>query len=106
MTSGTRCTASPACFTTVVATRFARATGDCLRVRFRPPLRLRPDERFRAEPRADDLRRDDLRPDDFRPPDLRRADFLPVDFRPPRRPPDRDLPRDDRLFVAMVLLSQ
>jgi hypothetical protein len=111
MTSGTRCTASPACFTTVVATRFARATGDCLRVRFRPPLRLRPDERLRAEPRADDLRRDDLRPDDlraddFRPPDLRRADFLPVDFRPPRRPPDRDLPRDDRLFVAMVLLSQ
>jgi hypothetical protein len=77
---------------------------------------LRPVERRRAEPRADDLRRDDLRADDFRPEDLRaddfrpldlrRADFLPVDFRPPRRPPDRDLPRDDRLFVAMVLLSQ
>jgi hypothetical protein len=116
MTSGTRCTASPACFTTVVATRFARATGDCRRrVRFRPPLRFRPDER-RAEPRADDFRRDDLRADDFRPEDflrddfrpldLRRVDFLPADFRPPRRPPDLDLPRDDRLFVAMALRSK
>jgi hypothetical protein len=111
MASVPRCTASPACFTTVVATRFARATGDCLRVRLRPPLRFRallrfrPDER-RAEPRADDLRRDDLRADDFRPPDLRRVDFLPVDFRPPRRPADRDLPRDDRLFVAMAMLSK
>jgi hypothetical protein len=100
MTSGTRCTASPACFTTVVATRFARATGDCLRVRLR--LRFRPDERRAAEPRADDLRRDDLRADDFRPADLRRVDFLPADFRPARL----DLPRDDRLFVAMALRSE
>ena len=97
---------------TVVATRFARATGDCFRERLRPPARLRPPERFRAddlrpdEPRADDLRRDDLRADDFRPPDFRRVDFLPADFRPPRRPPDRDLLRDDRFFVAMVLLSK
>jgi hypothetical protein len=96
-----RCTASPACFTTVVATRFARAIGDCRRVRLRPPPRFLPDER-RAEPRADDLRRDDLRADDFRPADLRRVDFLPADFRPARR----DLPRDDRLFVAMALRSE
>lgn len=95
ITSGTRCTASPACFTTVVATRLARATGDCFRARLRPRELFRADD-FRAEPRADDLRRVDFRAADFRPPFLR-ADFLP---------PDRDLPRDDRFFVAMALLSQ
>jgi hypothetical protein len=120
MTSGTRCAASPACFITVDATRFARATGDCfLRARFRPPERLRADDFRAADPRADDLRRDDFRATDFRPPDFLRvlrpadflpADFLPADFRPPadrpRRPPDRALPRDDRFFVAMALLSK
>jgi hypothetical protein len=110
ITSGTRCTASPACFTTVVATRFARATGDCFRARLRPRERFRADDFRAAEPRADDLRRDDFRAADFRPEDLPRADFLPAAFRPrddrPRRPPDRALPRDDRFFVAMALLSK
>jgi hypothetical protein len=121
ITSGTRCTASPACFTTVVATRRARATGDCFRrARFRPPERLRADDFRAVDPRPDDLRREDFRAADLRPPDLRRAlfrpadfrplDFRPLDFRPPddrpRRPPERALPRDDRFFVAMAMLSQ
>ena len=110
ITSGTRCAASPACFITVVATRLARATGDCFRERLRPRERFRADVFRAAEPRADDLRRDDFRAADFLPPDFLRADFLPADFRPPddrpRRPPDRALPRDDRFFVAMVLLSK
>jgi hypothetical protein len=105
-----RCTTSPACLTTDVATRFARATGDCLRARLRPRERFRADDFRTAEPRADDLRRDDFRAADFLPPDFLRADFLPADFRPPddrpRRPPDRALPRDDRFFVAMALLSK
>ena len=110
---------------TVDATRFARATGDCRRARLRPPERFRPVERLRpedfraAEPRADDLRRDDLRAADFRAPDFLRApprpadfrplDLRPLDLRPPddrRRPPDRALPRDDRFFVAMAMLSK
>jgi hypothetical protein len=114
--SGTRCTASPACFATVVATRLARATGDCFRrARLRPPERLRAEDFRAADPRADDLRREDFRAADFRPPDFLRAlfllaDFRPDDFRPPderrRRPPDRALLRDDRFFVAMALLSK
>ena len=124
MTSGTRCAASPACFMTVEATRFARATGDCFRARLRPPARLRPAERLRpddfraADPRADDLRRDDLRAADFlpafrrappRPADFRPLDLRPLDLRPRddrRRPLDRALPRDDRFFVAMAMLSK
>lgn len=110
ITSGTRCTASPArctaspaCFTTVVATRFARATGDCFRARLRPGERFRADDFRAAAPRADDLRRDIFRAADFRPPVFLRADFLPAD----RRPRDeRALPRDDRFFVAMALLSE
>jgi hypothetical protein len=91
MTSGTRWTASPACFTTVVATRFARATGDCRRARLRPRVRLRADDFRAAEPRAD----------------LRREVFLRADFRPPadrlRRPA---FLRDDRFLVAMASLSK
>lgn len=101
MTSGTRWTASPACLTTVLATRLARATGDCFFDRFRPPERLRPDDFFVVDLRELFRRPPDLRADDFFAADF----FRPLDFRPPRRPPERALPRDDRFFVAMVLHS-
>jgi hypothetical protein len=109
MTSGTRWTASPACFTTLEATRLARATGDCFRLRL-PAERLRPDDFFDAffveEPRRDDFR-PVLRPLDLRADDFFAADFFRLlDFRPPRRPPERALPRDDRFFVAMALHSK
>lgn len=109
MTSGTRWTASPACFTTLEATRLARATGDCFRLRL-PPERLRPDDFFddffMEEPRRADFR-PDLRPLDLRADDFFAADFFRLlDFRPPRRPPERALPRDDRFFVAMALHSK
>ena len=93
-----------------MATRFARATGDCFLLLLRdPPPDLRPDDdpRFEAPLRAappDDLRPDDLRappfrdapPDDlrdadFRDEDLPAPDFRPLDFRldpPPRLPAD------------------
>lgn len=101
MTSGTRWTASPACLTTVLATRLARATGDCLRDRFRPPEPLRPDDFLVADLRELLRRPPDLRADDFFAADF----FRPLDFRPPRRPAERALPRDDRFFVAMALHS-
>ena len=120
-----------ACSTTAVATRFARATGDCFRLLLRAPPDLRPDDRrfvalLRDAPRADDfrddpLREDDFRADDFRPPDfrllLRAPPRFPADFRddepfrdePPlffrapdfREPPLREPPRDDFFRDAM-----
>ena len=107
--------ASPAaCCTTLLATRFTRATGDCDRRRLRPVL-------FLLDLRADALRPLLLRADDFRP--LRRDDFRALDLRelparflverfrapPPLRPedPDRDLflPFDlDFLAAAMGML--
>ena len=90
-----------ACSTTVAATRFTRATGDCLRARFFP----------RAAPRLDVLfRRAALfRPADFRPADFRPDAALPRRERPDapprfRAPDDRDLrepPRDDFFLDAM-----
>ena len=101
-----------ACSTTAVATRFARATGDCFRLLLRAPPDLRPDDRrfdalfFRAPPLRpreleDDFRDAPLRDDDFRDEDFRDEDFRPPDFRPllrlepPRLPADL---RDDEPF--------
>jgi hypothetical protein len=102
--------ASPAaCCTTLLATRFTRATGDADRRRFRPVLFLL------------DFRVEALRPPLLRAEDFRRDDFLALDLRAPparllverfRAPPvlrpedpDRDLflpPRDlDFLAAAM-----
>ena len=95
-----------ACSTTAVATRFARATGDCFLLLLRlPPPDFRPDDRrfdalFREAPplrprlladfRDDPLREDDFRADDFRPPDFR----PPLRLEPPRLP--ADLRADER----------
>lgn len=99
-----------ACCTTLLATRFTRATGDCRR-RFRPVLFLLD---FRAEAlRPPLLRAEDFRRDDFLALDLRElpARFLVERFRAPPllRPedPDRDLflPFDlDFLAAAMGML--
>jgi hypothetical protein len=65
-------TPSTAWSNTVVATRFTRATGDCLRVL--PPLR----DDFRADD-EDDLRAVEPRDDDFRALDPRVDDFLALE---------------------------
>ena len=96
---------SAACCTTPVATRFTRATGDCVLRREPPPLaRLRPPLfralLFLAPPLRLEERLLDLRDDDLRPLLLRRAeDFLPprddlVDLLDDlRAPPERLLDR-------------
>jgi hypothetical protein len=112
-----------ACWTTPVATRLTRATGDWVRRRdppdFRPldflddppdfrrdePPLLRPEDDFLPpllRPDDEDLRppllprREDLRPDDLRPDDLRPDDLRPDDLRAlPERPPERLRPDDD-----------
>ena len=100
-----------------MATRFTRATGDCLRPDFfrvllRPPdfralfVRLadllRP--RFLEAPPRRVLRADDFRVDDFRADDFRADDFRADDFRalaPRFRDELRDfLAPDDRFFEA------
>ncbi len=94
-----------------MATRFARATGDCFLFRAAPPD-LRPDDLrfaalFRAEPRELDFRDDALRDDDFLDDfrdDFRAPDFRLLDLRldaPPRLPADfldDERFRDELLF--------
>jgi len=98
-----------------VATRFARATGDCFLLLFlRAPPDLRPDDdrRFDAlfreapplRPRVlDDFRDDFLRDDDFLDDDFRAPDFRLLDLRVdarPRLPADF---RDDERFRDELL---
>jgi hypothetical protein len=103
-------TPSSACFTTSVATRLTRATGDCFRVDFfRELLRAPPDLRALFE-RLADLREvferlaDLLRPRFFDAVAPRRI-FFAADLRelaPRFRPAPRDfLAPDDRFFEAL-----